>query len=101
MSSSTWKNNERIIAKKANTRRTPLSGSNSAITASDTLHEHFFIEAKQRQKIPFYKTFKETEIKAKKENKIPMVVIHQKYSKRRLVIMDYDTFITNFKYERK
>ncbi len=98
MSSSTWKNNERVIAKKVNTTRTPLSGSNGKITSSDTLHDKFYIEAKQRKKIPFYKTFRETEVKAKKENKIPMVVIHEKYAKKRLLMIDYDVFVNNFVY---
>ncbi len=96
MPRSTWKNNERVVARKLGTERTPLSGGNSKITSSDTLHEKFYVEVKQRKKIPFYTTFKETVEKAKKENKIPMVVIHEKFAKRRLIIMDYDDFIENF-----
>ncbi len=41
-----WKNVERRIAKRFGTVRTPLSGSNSGITKSDTLHKFIFNEIK-------------------------------------------------------
>jgi len=96
----TWKNNERVIAKKLNTKRTPLSGSNSGHTSSDTLSPKFYVEAKHRLRIPFYKTFMDTKEKARKEKKIPIVVFHQKGSHTRIVMMDFDTFAELIKEEK-
>ena len=42
----TWKTAERYVARIFGTERTPLSGSNSKHTSSDTLSEEFYIEVK-------------------------------------------------------
>lgn len=76
-----WKNIEMRIARYFNSERTPLSGSNSRHTESDSLNKFLFIEVKYRKKIPFLKTFKESVVKAKKENKIPLVVFVEKGSR--------------------
>ena len=83
-----WKQIERRIARFFNTQRTPLSGGNSRHTESDTLSSELFIEIKTRKKIPFLKTFKETIEKAKKENKIPLVVFVEKNSRTPIVMCD-------------
>jgi len=44
--SKTWKSVELRIAKAFGTARTPLSGSNSRHTSSDTLHSKLYIEIK-------------------------------------------------------
>lgn len=73
-----WKQLERRIAKFFHTYRTPLSGGNSRITESDTLHNKFFLEIKSRKALPFLKLFREEIMpKAKKEKKIPILVIHE------------------------
>ena len=78
-SRSTWKQFERAVASFFGTRRTPLSGSNSGHnTNSDTLHEDFYIECKFRNKFSIFALFKDTEVKAKVEGKIPIVAIKQK-----------------------
>lgn len=81
MPNKTWKFIERRIARFFKTTRTPLSGSSSRHTESDTLHKKLFIEIKYRKKIPFLKTFKATLIKAKKESKTPVVVFVEKNSR--------------------
>lgn len=50
--SKNWKNFERKIAKIFNTQRTALSGSNSKITSSDTLHPELYIEIKSNLRYP-------------------------------------------------
>ena len=47
--SRTWKKREQNIAEFFGTQRTSLSGGNSKITASDSMHESLFIEAKLRK----------------------------------------------------
>lgn len=75
----TWKSVESRIAKDFGTTRTPLSGSNSKHTASDTLHPELFIEVKHRKGgFGLCHLFQKTEELAKKEGKIPMVAAHEK-----------------------
>jgi len=73
-----WKAGERRIAKKFNTKRTPLSGGNSRHTMSDTLHKRLFIEVKHKKVIPGNNLGEQTKQLAKKEKKIPMIVFIKK-----------------------
>ena len=63
----TWKAIESHLARMFSTERTPLSGGNSKITRSDTLHPRLFIEVKQRKFHAVMKLFRETKDLAKKE----------------------------------
>jgi hypothetical protein len=78
MNKSNWKGRERQVAKFFGTERTPLSGGNSKHTRSDTLHEHLFVECKQRKVHAAVKQWYETALLARKENKIPVVCLSQK-----------------------
>lgn len=75
---STWKKAEAKVAKFFNTTRTPLSGGNSKITRSDSLHSKLFIENKLKKKIAAVTLWDDANKKAKKENKIPVVTLQQK-----------------------
>ena len=76
-----WKDNELKISKIFGTKRNPYSGSMSHQSQSDTLHENFYIEVKDgKQSLPS-KLWLETIKKAKKENKIPMLIHHGKGEK--------------------
>jgi hypothetical protein len=55
-----------------------LSGINGKHTASDTLHEELFIEAKQRQKYAVIRLWDECKQLALGENKIPVVAVSEK-----------------------
>jgi len=90
-----WKATERRIAKQFGTTRTPLSGSNSGGTQSDTLHERLYIEVKERKRLPewFTKTVKDTKIKAVEENKVPLTVFHQKGDSDDYVILNISDII--------
>ena len=89
-----WKATERRIAKIIGdgAQRNSLSGMNAKITAGDIIHDKFYVEVKERVKIPFYKVFRDVQINAKKEHKIPIMVIHQKNSKDDILIMTLKDF---------
>lgn len=89
----TWKGLEWRVAKKFGTERTPLSGSLSKHTRSDTLHDKLFIEIKLRSKIPFLKTFKETLKNAEREDKLPLVVMHEKGKHLDIVMIKLEDFL--------
>ena len=83
-----WKSFERVVAKFFGTKRVPLSGSNSGHnTNSDSLHPTLYIECKVRQKSAVWSLFKDTEVKAKFEKKIPVVAIKQKGEQGYLLVI--------------
>ena len=88
MADKTWKAVERRVARMFNAQRNPLSGKNSRHTQADVIHNKLFIEVKHRSRIPFYKVWEDTKHKAYQENKIPVLVIHQKGSKDYIAIID-------------
>jgi hypothetical protein len=79
----TWKDVEGRIAKALGTRRTPLSGGNSAHTRSDTLHPRLFVEIKHGASVPgsyvgIVNLFLKVERLAISERKEPVLVLHEK-----------------------
>lgn len=87
-SKSTWKRFERIVATFFGTKRVPLSGSNSGhSTNSDSLHKKLYIECKVREKFSIVSLFKDTQEKAIREKKIPVVAIKQKGEKGYLLVI--------------
>ena len=92
-SRSTWKKRERNIAKYLGTDRTPLSGSNSRHTSSDTLSDIFYVESKLRVSPPGWALFEQTALKASKENKIPLVIYSKKFKQKKQIVCDYDWLI--------
>jgi len=83
-----WKSIERKIATFFGTERTPLSGGNSKITRSDSLHHKLFLEVKQRKNPAVVSLFENTAEMAKLENKIPVLGIHKKGSRLWLVVCE-------------
>ena len=82
MSDTSWKVQERRVAKAFGTLRTSLSGSRSkAGTSSDSLHKGLYIEAKYRQKFATIEWFQGIIPKAKLENKIPILALKAKNRK--------------------
>lgn len=71
----TWKAKERKVAGFFGSKRTSLSGGNSKITRSDTMHEHLFIEVKHRKTSSVWKLFEQTKEMAKAEGKTPVVAL--------------------------
>lgn len=66
--------------------RTALSGSNSKVTASDTLHPDLFIECKLKAKDAVHTLYEDTRQKAKVENKIPMLALKKKGARGFLIV---------------
>lgn len=86
---------ERRIAGLFGTRRTPLSGSNSAHTASDTLHPELFIEVKSYKRQAVQSLYDKTRTLAAKEKKLPILALHQTNRQGALIVVhesDLDTF---------
>lgn len=77
-SRSTWKSRERQAARLFGSERTPLSGGNSKITRSDSLHDELFVEVKLRQRHAVYSLFRGVERLAAAENKTAVVVLAEK-----------------------
>ena len=87
MPTKTWKDVERKIAMMFGARgRTPLSGGNSGHTRSDTLHDKLFIEVKHRKSFSIFSLFRQVKELAKREGKIPLIVLHETSSRDYLVV---------------
>ena len=93
-SRNTWKQRERDIADDFGTKRNPLSGSMSGHSSSDSLSETFYLESKLRANPPGWNLFLDTKEKAKKEKKIPVVVISKKFHKDKIAMVDYDFLVS-------
>ncbi len=88
-----WKAREREAAAFFGTRRTPLSGGNSGHgTRSDTLHPDIFVEVKVRKRSAIYSLYLATKALAKKENKVPILVIAQKNHPGFLIVVHSNDF---------
>jgi len=86
MASKRWKKIENIFAQWFGSERVPLSGGNSKISRSDSMHPRLFLEVKQRQNPAVANLFENTAELAKKENKIPVLGIHKKGSRLWLIV---------------
>lgn len=80
MADKAWKAVERRVAVFFSTVRNSLSGGNSKLTRSDSLHQHFFIDCKHRQQFAHHKTLGEIAKIAEQEDKLPVLVTQQKYA---------------------
>jgi len=88
----TWKELERKTAKLLNGKRNPLSSSNSLHTSGDIIHDTFYVECKLRKKLSVVSQFQQVRENAKKENKIPILVLKEKGKHSELVVMDMKDF---------
>tara|TARA_Y100000310_G_scaffold307154_1_gene349004 strand:- start:98 stop:460 length:363 start_codon:yes stop_codon:yes gene_type:complete len=86
MSSKRWKQVEAIFARAFGSQRTPLSGGNSKITRSDSMHPTLFLEVKQRANPAVMNLYEKTVELAKLEGKIPVLGIHRKGSRTWLLV---------------
>ena len=74
--------------------RTPLSGGNSAHTRSDTLHKRLYVECKWSQRIANIRLWDDTKEKAKREKKIPVVALTEKYRPGFWLLVHSDDFLS-------
>lgn len=71
-----WKQMERDIAKKFKTRRSGYEQSRKeGTTSSDTLHPTLYIECKRTRRVSLWSLWTDTERKAKREGKLPLLVL--------------------------
>lgn len=73
-----WKRAEQKCATAIGSRRTPLSGGASQITRSDSLHPTIYLETKYRKRFAVVELMRETEVKARVENKVAVLGLVQK-----------------------
>lgn len=78
MADKTWKQFERRVATFFRTERNALSGGNSKLTRSDSLHPKLFIEAKQRKRFAAVRLWDVTKQLADRERKTPIVCLSEK-----------------------
>ena len=100
MSDKAWKAAERTVAKMLGGVRNPLSGSLSDRTKGDVLHPTLYVEVKQRKRFAIVPIMRDTEEKAKKEKKTPVLVLHQVRSKTRYYMVTEKTFLELIRNER-
>ena len=93
MSDKAWKRAERLVAMKCGGTRNPLSGRSGKHTSGDVIHPAFYFEVKQRQSFSLFTLWRSTAKKARKEGKIPVVVLHERRSHTRLYCLDESTAI--------
>lgn len=75
---SSWKAAERQAAKLFGTKRNPLSGMASGITASDSHHPRIFLETKHYARFAAWNLYEKTKALASKEDKFPVLALKQK-----------------------
>lgn len=85
-----WKCAERRIAKYLGTGRTALSGGNGKLTRSDTMHPKLFVEIKQKKRHTTYTLYRNTKELAKREKKIPIVVLDEVRAPGQLLVIHTD-----------
>jgi len=74
---STWKNHERTAARFFGAERVMGSGALPG-TSSDSDHPSIYIESKLRRQWALWSLFRETERKAQRESKVPVLAIREK-----------------------
>lgn len=85
----TWKKAEGRAAAIFGTRRKPLSGSSGRDdqTASDSMHAALFIETKYRGRSAVRTLWEDTQAKANKERKTPVVALFDKRKPGALLVV--------------
>lgn len=72
-----WKVKERLAAKFFGTVRNSLSGGNSKMSRSDSCHPDLYLEVKSGKRHKIWSLYESTVPRAKKERKIPVLMIYQ------------------------
>lgn len=99
MNRSTWKATERRVAKAVGGKRNPLSGGNSLHTTGDVIHPTLYLEVKHRARFQILTLMKLVEKLAKRELKIPVLVLQETGRKTRYYMVSEDVFLKVFAME--
>lgn len=94
---STWKKLEQRVCEQFGGRRNPLSGSNSQHgTSADciqTAYPQLYVEIKLRAAFAHHTLFNAVAKEAATEQRIPVLVTHEKHHKGSLVTLKLDDFL--------
>lgn len=82
-----WKRAERKGATAIGSTRTPLSGSASRHTKSDSLHPVIYLEMKYRKSFAVVSQIRKEQLKAKKERKVAVLGLQQRGLKTRYYLI--------------
>jgi hypothetical protein len=82
-----WKAAERKVAGNLGGKRNPLSGRAGGHTSGDVIHPAFYVEVKQRKRFAVLAVMRDTEVKAKREGKEPLLVLHEARARRRYYVL--------------
>ncbi len=93
MADKCWKAFERRVARFFKTERNALSGGNSKLTRSDTLHPTLFIECKQRERFAAIRTWDEAKKLATPEKKTPVVCLSERNRPGFWILVHSDDFL--------
>lgn len=93
MADKAWKQFERRVARFFGSTRNALSGGNSKVTRSDTLHPSLFIECKQRKRIGAIRTWDIAKEFADREDKTPVVCLSEKNRPGFWILVHSDDFL--------
>jgi len=93
LSEPAWKVQERRSASKLGGERNPLSGGASRHTQGDVIHPKLYVECKWASKIALLTLMHDTEAKAKKEKKVPVLALHKKGEKHDYYLVRDDKII--------
>jgi hypothetical protein len=85
----TWKRRERNAARLFGAERQVLSGSSGRRerSRSDSTHERLYIETKVRAKSPVHSLYEKTRKSARREHKIPVVILCAKGKPGALIVV--------------
>jgi len=93
MADKAWKRAERAVAKKVGGSRNPLSGRAGGHTRGDVIHPDLYVEVKQRARFSVLSLMRDTEDKARKEGKKPVVVLHERRARTRYYLIPEKMFL--------
>ncbi len=93
MTDKTWKAVERRIAKRLGGQRNPLSGIRSGHgTHGDLLHPTLYGEFKHTVRAAILTLLRATRKLAKREHKMPLIVMHEKGTENYAAVLAFDDF---------
>lgn len=92
MANQQWKADERVVAKRLHGKRIALSGGPGASSKADVLVPGWFIEVKRRARFPGARWLEECTLRAHRENRCPVVVVHVAHSQSWVVVLNLSDF---------
>lgn len=89
-----WKREELRVAKMFGTSRALMKGTDEK---SDIISDLFCVDVKLRQRIDIQKHYRELRAAARKEDKIPILVVRRPKDRIRLAVLDCEYLVSILK----